>query len=564
MKTINQPKHSALRKHTRFLMQLSVCSLITITSMSQAQIRNGGFEDLSDQLLVEDCVGGRGEKVHTIPPWIITETPDVSTEWQVVFDQDNYLRSALGFFPGEPLFDISPNGGCFQGFRSQTLTQHEGITQVTAPIADASLPISFAWEYTEYTPPVNIANGAGRCEPTVVVRINSTSYNTGTLLDTLPSVGATGGPTVEGQWVTGTTPTFVPSAHGINNGDTMQIYVGTAPTPTTPNGFCYQTWAFVDGFGLVPNPPTLTLLKTVVGDGVTTPVAPDNAFTLTASGTTVISGIEGDASVTNAEVQPGSYTFSDTAAAAFPGYVLTDVTCTGAADTNANDGLDLVQFEDVTCTLTNTLPPLPILTLQVDVVGGPAPDTAWILTGSVDANITPGGTFMGREGEPSVTSITVPVDCDSAPTQECGFTLIENNVANYSLTDLSCTGTDDTDVDGVTGNGLQVMRGDVIVCTFTNTYTGSGDYLTITKSTPDTLVTIGTPYEYTITVRDEDNGADINNVVVTDVVDASLTINSVTASNSGTTNITGNTVTCTWATIQDNQTETCIINVSPI
>lgn len=89
--------------------------------------------------------------------------------------------------------------------------------------------------------------------------------------------------------------------------------------------------------------------------------------------------------------------------------------------------------------------------------------------------------------------------------------------------------------------------------------------LDVVKTASVDPVTSGVAFDYVITVTDSDDTPDIDaeNVVVSDTLDSPLTCNSVTASGSGVASACGATVTCTWATIVDNTSETCTINVTP-
>ncbi|OGG52875.1 hypothetical protein A2851_04275 [Candidatus Kaiserbacteria bacterium RIFCSPHIGHO2_01_FULL_53_29] len=102
---------------------------------------------------------------------------------------------------------------------------------------------------------------------------------------------------------------------------------------------------------------TLTLLKTV--DNTGGGAALDTDWTLTASSTsdaTVISGAEGDASVTNAGVAPGSYDLTESGPS---GYTASDWVCTvdgPVVNFVQDDGntVTIADGENVTCVITNT------------------------------------------------------------------------------------------------------------------------------------------------------------------------------------------------------------------
>lgn len=105
-----------------------------------------------------------------------------------------------------------------------------------------------------------------------------------------------------------------------------------------------------------PEVTTLTLAKTVFP----ALLHPDNAYTLTASSTntaTVISGTEGQPSVTNAPVTPGVYTLSETSA--FQQGATITWSCVGNAvpELDNGDGTATVTIgvgENVGCDVTNT------------------------------------------------------------------------------------------------------------------------------------------------------------------------------------------------------------------
>lgn len=92
----------------------------------------------------------------------------------------------------------------------------------------------------------------------------------------------------------------------------------------------------------------LTLGKVVVNDDGLTHAASE--WTLTANGPSFITGASGSPAVTNATVTPGTYTLSESGPS---GYNQTGLVCSGGADTDPSDGLELVSGEVVTCTFTN-------------------------------------------------------------------------------------------------------------------------------------------------------------------------------------------------------------------
>ncbi|CAG0947837.1 partial Sortase A, partial [Anaerolineae bacterium] len=126
-----------------------------------------------------------------------------------------------------------------------------------------------------------------------------------------------------------------------NDNDTITLGLGESATCTITND---DTNAF------------LTLEKVVINDNGAAAV--DTDWTLSASGPTNISGVEGDASITNAGVDAGIYSLSENGPA---DYTQTDLSCSGAADTDLTDGLTITVGEDVTCTFTNDDDVIPLI-----------------------------------------------------------------------------------------------------------------------------------------------------------------------------------------------------------
>ena len=94
--------------------------------------------------------------------------------------------------------------------------------------------------------------------------------------------------------------------------------------------------------------PQLTLQKTVINDNGGTAV--DTDWTLTATGPTPdVTGVEGDAAITNAPVLAGVYTLSESGP---DGYAPSGWVCTGAAVSDTTT-VTLAPGELATCTITN-------------------------------------------------------------------------------------------------------------------------------------------------------------------------------------------------------------------
>ena len=123
--------------------------------------------------------------------------------------------------------------------------------------------------------------------------------------------------------------------------------VNTA-TVTSPGTNCPEGSTDADCTDVHPLPiiSLLTLVKVVINDNGGT--AQPSDWTLTADGPTRISGVTGDASITDAPVSPGLYTVSETEV---PEYVATDFNCEGG--TQDGDTVTLAPGESATCTVTN-------------------------------------------------------------------------------------------------------------------------------------------------------------------------------------------------------------------
>ncbi|MES2709904.1 MAG: hypothetical protein V4726_25125 [Verrucomicrobiota bacterium] len=84
--------------------------------------------------------------------------------------------------------------------------------------------------------------------------------------------------------------------------------------------------------------------------------------------------------------------------------------------------------------------------------------------------------------------------------------------------------------------------------------------LSVVKTASVTKITPGVPFTYTITVTN--TGAEANNVKASDIIPAGLTINSVTASDSGSVTQNGQTVEALWPIVANGGVRTLTINVT--
>lgn len=212
-------------------MLLNSALAMTFTQSANAQLVNGDFEDRTPlPASAGNCITGDAAARFVPDPWTRIGTPDYSNEAEVSFTTDIHPRTSLSGF------DVSPSGGCFQGFRNV-----EGISQ-TITIADASAPIKWSYFYTQYTRP-----GRNQCTPTIEFRVNATNSTSGTAVGTAPTIGTPGGPTSEGNWISGETNAFIPANFGVVDGGTMPVYFGSA------NSACTNTWGFIDSVEIVPD-----------------------------------------------------------------------------------------------------------------------------------------------------------------------------------------------------------------------------------------------------------------------------------------------------------------------
>ena len=184
------------------------------------------------------------EKGFVPPPWNRIGTVDLQTDVELNFDDlnssgnDVYNRVALGDF------DSSPAGGSFVGFRSVYFTTfptgNEGIYN-TISITDADEELCIFLYYTEYLDPnpPSVVPQQPRPNPLVNIqfRINSTSAETGILIQNVDNLATTGG--TEGTWEQRVI-TFTPSDFGITDNSTFNFYLGSSSS-------AQWNWAFVDG-----------------------------------------------------------------------------------------------------------------------------------------------------------------------------------------------------------------------------------------------------------------------------------------------------------------------------
>ena len=286
---------------------------------------------------------------------------------------------------------------------------------------------------------------------------------------------ATGSGKVPADWTLTATPVAITGQGPVSgNGDpttpggvnAVTVFSGSYDlSETGPAGFAPGTWVCQGGVVtgarvVIPSggavqctitntavTPTLTLVK-AVDNGATGATTPATAWSLTAAGPTPISGTTGAAAVTNAPVQVGTYTLSESGP---PGYTPSAWVCTGGAASTASS-VTLSEGQSATCTITNTaIAPQLTLVKLVDngTTGGTAVPTDWTLTATGPTNLS------GRSGDPAVTDATVQVG---------SYLLAENGgPAGYLPSAWTCVG-------GIPGPGTVALApGERASCTITNT-----------------------------------------------------------------------------------------------
>lgn len=187
--------------------------------------------------------------------------------------------------------------------------------------------------------------------------------------------------------------------------------------------------------------------------------ADPTAWTLSASGPTMISGTTGAAEVTGARVNPGEYTLSESGGPT--GYEQTGLVCLDDEQTEVplTDGgqITLAVGQNVTCTFTNTTT-MGTLTLVKEVSSGDAAPSNWTLTADGPTPIT------GTTGAESVTDAMVAAGL---------YTLTESGgPSGYEQQSLACVDSEETIP--VADGQVRVAPGADVTCAFTNSAITSG------------------------------------------------------------------------------------------
>ncbi|WP_433676300.1 hypothetical protein [Microbacterium gorillae] len=374
---------------------------------------------------------------------------------------------------------INDNGGTAVA-TDWTLTANgptAGVTGATGDAAITSTPVSAGAYVLSETGPAGYAASAWSCEGgTVVLGVSVIVTNGADVMCTIVNddiaprltlvkevINDDGGESTPADWTL--TATGENAIAGITGDDAITnaaVLAGTyALTESGPDGYTAGDWTCVGGtqtaadITLAPGddatctiinddqPATLTLIKEVVNDNGG--LIEVDEVTLTATGPQTITGITGDPTVTNAQVDAGDYTLSEDSPA---GYDPSAWVCPGA--TLADDVVTVPLGGNVTCTITND-DIAPLLTLVKEVVnddGGTAVATDWTLTADGPTPVS------GTTGSASVTV---------APVAAGEYTLSESGgPAGYAAGEWDCANAD------LTGDVLTLGLGESVTCTIIN------------------------------------------------------------------------------------------------
>jgi transcription elongation GreA/GreB family factor len=250
------------------------------------------------------------------------------------------------------------------------------------------------------------------------------------------------------------------------------------------------------------NASHLTLVKTVTNDNGGTKTTAD--FPLRAAGPSTISGTSGAGSVSNASVNAGTYTLSETTVA---NYTASGWSCSNGGGSSSQ--VTVAFGSSVTCTINNddNAPHLTLVKTVTNDNGGTKTTADFPLTASGPVTIS------GVTGATAVTGRAVSAG---------SYALTEQTLAGYTASSWSCSGGTQT------GTSIALALGGSATCTINNN--DNAPALSITK-TPDQLgdagYTVQAPgtAQFTITVTNS-NAAGTGTalgVTLTDTLPAGLT-----------------------------------------
>jgi uncharacterized repeat protein (TIGR01451 family)/uncharacterized repeat protein (TIGR02543 family) len=248
--------------------------------------------------------------------------------------------------------DVSPenDSGVVTTFTPGAATADAGVTKIGPDEAGAGADVAYTIVVTNAGPDPALSFAMNDTLPGTLTFVSISQSGT-PLTCTTPAAGA-------GGTVSCTSASFpaggntaitltanIPAATAAGTSFTNVATVTTATSDSSPEDDAAATTV------TVVNLARLTLDKVVVNNNGAGALATD--WTLSASGPTPISGTKGQASITNANVLPGTYSLSESATP-------TGYTATGpySCVVNANppvvgNTLTLAQGEVATCTITN-------------------------------------------------------------------------------------------------------------------------------------------------------------------------------------------------------------------
>ena len=280
--------------------------------------------------------------------------------------------------------------------------------------------------------------------------------------------GTTGATTLPTAWtLSAAGPTPISGATGDASITAAPVRIGTYTlTESGPPGYTASAWVCTGGAASTATSvtlaegqnatctitntaiaPELTLVK-VVDNGTTGGTALATAWTLSATGPITISGRTGEAAVTGAPVQVGSYALAEAGGPA--GYQASAWSCVGGTSSPAD--ITLAAGERATCTITNTaIGPTLTLVKVVDngTTGATATPADWTLAAAGPTPLT------GTSGTPAVTGAAVQVG-DYGLSESGGPT-------GYTASAWVCVGAP------VTSGTVTIGLDQDVTCTITNT-----------------------------------------------------------------------------------------------
>ncbi|MBL0021915.1 MAG: DUF11 domain-containing protein [Sphingomonadales bacterium] len=303
------------------------------------------------------------------------------------------------------------------------------------------------------------------------------------------------------------TATVTAASGSLDNVATIAVPTGTTdPTPGDNSATDTNT--------VVPL-PVLTLVKSVVNTGGGTAAA--SAWTLSATGPSTISGVTGNAAVTNATVSAGAYSLAETGGPS--GYTASTYSCVvGAAPAVAGNSVALVHGDVATCTITNTFQPAPALT----VVNSATPPATLAVGQKITYSFA-----VENTGNVQMTGIVVnDAQLDAAAT--CLATTLAPGATTSCSGEHTITQAD-IDAGGVPNSATvsgNPPTGPITTSmpSTTNTPIAAAPALTLDKQAPTGSLTVGSTLTYTVVAT---NAGNITQSAVT-VSDPMLTPGSTT------------------------------------